>query len=874
MAGDPQLGGDEIMVRIAAWALLGSFLGFAAQGQEARERIQLGKSATAFVDLGDRGSGSAVCIDASGIFITNHHVIQGLATDATVKLVVEPNSAAPRVVQARALRQDEKWDLAVLKVAEGDGKPFAALQLGDDSKLFETMSVTAFGFPFGKLLAGQGRAYPEISVNVGRVTSLRQNDGKLERIQLDAQLNPGNSGGPVIDDSGAIVGIVHSGVRGAGVNFAVPVSRLKDLLARPEILFRPAPIPFAKIREEAEFKIEVIPFLRTPGQTVVMMEIRTEGQAARMVTAESKGNNQYVAKAVPIPAIVAKEAAWLPGTATFAKGSLSGEFRDQQVEVGAASMKLSEIRSIEGGTNSRVVRRDGTVLPGAAKGLENVTVELGGLKILVDLSMAKRLELGATDPPDPRVTFAIIILTEGREISRKEGTLTLERAPSPAFADNSGPAPEAPRFAPYVGERKTIELPDQIADAVVGRAGRLLLLHLKKTRKIAVYDVNEAKIVKWLSIAAGNGLVVAGMDKMIVVAPNENLVERWSLDTFEKETTRQLGLGGIVKAVALGSASKGPLLVHWAESTDELARCQYAFFSIDQFERLKVEPFTPNNTSYRDFVHIRASGTGDLFGLWCTSHSPQGMETLTLLGNKVRLKYQHNSVGHIVPTMDGRAILTGIAGLCSPELNQQQGSRNGRTLPTIPSTHARFYISVPAEPGAQINLGQDPFAGNMGGVYSLGLESRLADLPPLDLGRPTENHSWSADDFTVDKRVLFVPQANQIVSIPFTNDKLIVQRFNLREALDKKDVDYLYVTSVAPRTIRKGETYRYAIEVASRGAGLEYELNSGPPGMSVNKAGIVEWLVPADFKEDRIHVIITIRNDKGQSLYESFELRF
>jgi len=859
------------MVRRLAWLLFVGVCCSSGIAQEARERILRGKSATAFLDLSDRkGSATAVCIDAAGIFVTNHHVVKGLAADAVVKLVIDPNTVAPLEVKTRVLRRDEANDLAILRVVDAAAKPFNFLALGDDSKLFETMSVTAFGYPFGKMLAGQGQAYPEISVNVGRITSLRQSEGKLDRVQLDAQLNPGNSGGPVIDESGAIIGIVQSGVFGAGVNFAIPASRLKELLARPEILFQPERISAKRRHEEAEFKIEVLPFLRSLDNATVELELRVEGQAPRKAAAASQGNHRFLAKAVPIPAPNANEPVWLSGTLSFAKGSLNGSIQDQPVDVGGVTVKLSEIRSIQWGEDRKTIRHDGSSLSGDCKGLEKVTVDLGGTRLEVNLSLAQRLDLKPVDRVDPRVTYVVVVSQDGKEIGRLEGLLPMEGLAG-GSGSGSGPSGSA-TFAPYAGERKTIEIPDLISDAVLGGGGRLLLLHLKKSRKIAVYDVNQAKVTRYLSIGSDSAILAAGMDKLIVVATSEGLIERWSLATFEKEITQPLPIGGVVKAVALGCASAGPLLLHWAESTDQLGNCHYGLFGLEKFDRLNVDGLRGHNTSYRDFVHIRASGSGDVFGLWATSHSPQGMESFIILGDKVKVSYQHDSAGHVVPSMDGRAILTGFAGACTPELNRI-GKRSNQPLPTIPSAHPRFYISVPAEPGAQINLGRTPFDGKLGGVHTLGSESRLAALPALDLGQPADNNSWSADDFTLDKRVLFVPQASQIVSIPFTNDRIIVQKFDLREALEKADVDYLYVTSLAPRSFRKGETYRYALEVVSRAGGVNFDLSSGPAGMKISATGILEWAVPDDFREDRVHVIVTVRNGKGQSMYESFEVR-
>ena len=91
------------------------------------------------------------------------------------------------------------------------------------------MDVVAFGFPLAGGPAPGRDGRPSISVNAGSITALRRQEGRLKEIQLDAELNPGNSGGPVLDGHGKVIGVVRSGMvaRGlgrTGINQAIPVS--------------------------------------------------------------------------------------------------------------------------------------------------------------------------------------------------------------------------------------------------------------------------------------------------------------------------------------------------------------------------------------------------------------------------------------------------------------------------------------------------------------------------------------------------------------------------------------------------------------------------------------------------------------------------
>src|SRR5438105_609767 len=105
--------------------------------QIATERVELGKQATALVEVaGAQGqaTGSAFCVDQSGLFITNAHVIEGAAgEEGRVRLVVDSGLATQRILPAKVLRHDDDVDLALLQVNARTG--LTPLELGRDSDL-------------------------------------------------------------------------------------------------------------------------------------------------------------------------------------------------------------------------------------------------------------------------------------------------------------------------------------------------------------------------------------------------------------------------------------------------------------------------------------------------------------------------------------------------------------------------------------------------------------------------------------------------------------------------------------------------------------------------------------------------------------------
>ncbi len=163
--------------------------------------------------------GSGVIVAREGIIVTNTHVIK-VGAQAEIRVVL----ADKREFDARVILQDEKTDIAVLRIEGGDGQ-FPFLQLGDSDDLEVGDLVLAIGNPFG---VGQSVSQGIISA-LGRSISART--GSPAFIQTDAAVNPGNSGGALVDLGGRLVGINTSIISGTGashgIGFAVPSNLIR-----------------------------------------------------------------------------------------------------------------------------------------------------------------------------------------------------------------------------------------------------------------------------------------------------------------------------------------------------------------------------------------------------------------------------------------------------------------------------------------------------------------------------------------------------------------------------------------------------------------------------------------------------------------------
>jgi serine protease Do len=157
-----------------------------------------------------RGEGSGFIVSADGYILTNAHVVNG-ASEVTVKMTDR------REYTAKVIGVDERTDVAVIKI---DGKNLPTVRIGDPSKLKPGEWVIAIGSPFGF----------ENSVTAGIVSATSRSMGANNYapfIQTDVAVNPGNSGGPLFNLNGEVVGInsqIYSRTGGyMGLSFAVPI---------------------------------------------------------------------------------------------------------------------------------------------------------------------------------------------------------------------------------------------------------------------------------------------------------------------------------------------------------------------------------------------------------------------------------------------------------------------------------------------------------------------------------------------------------------------------------------------------------------------------------------------------------------------------
>ncbi|MDQ2774971.1 MAG: trypsin-like peptidase domain-containing protein [Acidobacteriota bacterium] len=172
-----------------------------------------------YQQVASQSLGSGFLVNDEGFILTNFHVISG---SSRIQVTLSDQTR----YTARALDTDRSDDLALIKIDPKKKLPF--LRLGDSDRAQVGQKVLAIGNPFGL----EGTLTAGVVSSIGRAI---QSEGSAQlqgMIQTDAAINGGNSGGPLLDSSGEVIGINTAilGETNLGIGFALPINRAKALL--------------------------------------------------------------------------------------------------------------------------------------------------------------------------------------------------------------------------------------------------------------------------------------------------------------------------------------------------------------------------------------------------------------------------------------------------------------------------------------------------------------------------------------------------------------------------------------------------------------------------------------------------------------------
>ena len=286
-------------------------------------------------ELPTRGQGSGFIVSPDGVILTNAHVVRG-ADEVTVKLTDR------REFRAKVLGQDARTDVAVLKI---DASGLPTVPLGSSQALKAGEWVLAIGSPFGfentvtaGVVSAKGRSLPD--------------DSAVPFIQTDVAVNPGNSGGPLFNTRGEVVGInsqIYSQTGGfQGLSFAIPIdlaSRIKDqIVATGKASHAKLGVTVQEVNQGFADSFK----LATPeGALVANVERGSPADKAGLKSGDvvRKVNGQRIIASADLPALVGTS---LPGDKISLDVWRDGKIVSLTATLGNAADKVAEVAKSDG----------------------------------------------------------------------------------------------------------------------------------------------------------------------------------------------------------------------------------------------------------------------------------------------------------------------------------------------------------------------------------------------------------------------------------------------------------------------------------------------------------------------------------------------
>lgn len=242
-------------------------------------------------------SGSGFFVSPQGHVLTNHHVVASSREDrgpagrgdtmvrsGPPLVVANSGTPAERQLEAQILSVDKECDLALLKTSFRSAH---WLEVTGSDAVTITQHGWAVGFPLGDMLS-LNKGNPEVTVSAVRVSSLRNDANRaLTAFQLEGSVNPGNSGGPVVNPEGRVLGVVRAGVPGnTGTALAIPPGVVRRFLDSNR--FALVAEPRALLPDSAEVRLVATPRLSSIEGLTMSVSLPGTGSADQLASALEK----------------------------------------------------------------------------------------------------------------------------------------------------------------------------------------------------------------------------------------------------------------------------------------------------------------------------------------------------------------------------------------------------------------------------------------------------------------------------------------------------------------------------------------------------------------------------------------------------------
>jgi hypothetical protein len=441
-----------------------------------------------------------------------------------------------------------------------------------------------------------------------------------------------------------------------------------------------------------------------------------------------------------------------------------------------------------------------------------------------------------------------------------------------------------------IGDDVITSLPAPVVDYATARSGACLVMKLQGDKGLTIYDARSSKLNR-ITLPVDDFTFGAGGEKVVVFLKQPNEIQSWSLKTLEMVKSKEFADPINVLRIVMGHSRDDLALLRISRGSEELSPAANQVLNVSTLSIVRTKGpqaiATGHNSSFRDYVHHRASGDLSQITEWCTSHSPSGIGFYTLTAEgQLESRYSHTSAGYLAMGDDGLiysgagAIFDPSATPVRPMILEMPARAQVDGASVIPGLGGLFFIGVDNQGMLRVyQTGSNP-------PQSLGLLGKFPEWDSLVAARngrlagagdrkvpPGMVEQFTSNPLTLDKRLLFAPADGFLLFLPPPGNKVIRRPFNFKQFLDSTEKDYLLVKNQAPLQGRAGQSWRYAIDALAKYEPVSFRLETAPEGMTLSHDGVLDWKIPAGI-EGTAKVDVSIRDSRSTTIHHKFNISF
>jgi hypothetical protein len=416
----------------------------------------------------------------------------------------------------------------------------------------------------------------------------------------------------------------------------------------------------------------------------------------------------------------------------------------------------------------------------------------------------------------------------------------------PPFKGPIGPAgawKHPPRDIPiqpvrFSGDRKAVNLPGNVTDVCAGGDGRYLFLHCPDERKLLVFDVSAAEVIKDFPTGGKDARFAAGATKLLLFDGVVRTLQRIDLVKLEMDKEEPLSIQGNIRDISLGSGSRGPALV----LTDAPGPWPVQFLDLDTLAPADFGWTAPPPADLPRDLRFRASAVGNRWIGLPDGKDAKGAVVVTRAGKALSVTSiaKDKALGFAALSHDGLAVYSryGVFTLragppANPPVDQDSY--------IIPSDTARFDVQV------RPSTAPDAVQVTLGGLAKGSMPKSIDGVPqPFKSNEPGQP----------DQLVHYVPDAHALVVIQPAIKKATTVKLDPFAPNTK----LVGTTSTPPDRFTPGQPFAYPVRILTNANSVSFAV-SGPAGVQMSPDGVVRWAVPPDEARDQVSLLITVMGD-------------